>query len=43
MSITSQQVPVDDVKLQAFVGQAVNELGATLGAAPGPFDSPGVG
>ena len=33
MSVTEQQVPVDDVKLQAFVGQAVNELGATLGAA----------
>ena len=33
MSVTAQQVPVDDVKLQAFVGQAVTELGATLGAA----------
>jgi hypothetical protein len=30
MSSTAQQVPVDDVKLQAFVGQAVSELGATL-------------
>jgi len=33
VSVTAQQVPVDDVKLQAFVGQAVSELGATLGAA----------
>src|SRR5687767_14928041 len=33
MSITASQTPIDDVKLQAFVGQAVSELGATLGAA----------
>jgi SAM-dependent methyltransferase len=33
MATTEQQVAVDDVKLQAFMGQAVNELGATLGAA----------
>src|SRR5690348_12586873 len=28
-----QQVELDAIKLQAFVGQAVTELGATLGAA----------
>jgi SAM-dependent methyltransferase len=33
MRSIAQQVPVDDLKLQAFVGQAVSELGATLGAA----------
>ena len=33
MSTAEQQVALDDVKLQAFVGQAVSELGATLGAA----------
>jgi hypothetical protein len=33
MTITEQQVELDEVKLQAFVGQAVSELGATLGAA----------
>jgi SAM-dependent methyltransferase len=33
MSTAEQQVALDEVKLQAFVGQAVNELGATLGAA----------
>jgi SAM-dependent methyltransferase len=33
MSTIEQEVTVDEVKLQAFVGQAVSELGATLGAA----------
>ena len=33
MTSTAQRIPVDEVKLQAFVGQVVGELGATLGAA----------
>jgi SAM-dependent methyltransferase len=33
MTTIQQQVPIDDIKLQAFMGQAVSELGATLGAA----------
>jgi 2-polyprenyl-3-methyl-5-hydroxy-6-metoxy-1,4-benzoquinol methylase len=33
MTTAEHQVALDDVKLQAFVGQAVTELGATLGAA----------
>ena len=34
MSTTEQQVTLDEVKLQALVGRAVGELGATPGGGP---------